>query len=1170
MFCLALRSIHGACVPRASAVRQVPLRRLTTSAGAAAAAILAPVNACCSVHQRRHYHSLRHTPVTELEQSTWKNDDVRGQHRPLLSSKDDHHGTDAAASSRYLTANGISRGAVHTTECSHSAVYSRQPPGSLQTQRQKPPRPRRPSALFMSPQEAEETTAAASSSLAPLPADEHVADVQDDDIVLDTPASLLPCMAERGASTSELRQAAQRAHHHQRRSGGGGGTDAAHEPAAPEKSEHAHPAARGVGQDVIDLVTDVFTAQRDAEIKKRREVLYELTHPNPIDYTYNGKLVPPPPLSFGQVTEEARALGNKIMLGQTYSLVRQAGTRASADDFDVIGSSASTAGRGAAAAVTIVSPASSIEAGLAAPLSTFSSRHAKGYGGRTAAAPYRSRARDANIFRDHNYFFEINELYQEVAFAGRACAGKSSLLNALLGQHVAKTSSTPNTTRKISFYQSVTPEQLHAFHVKEHHNQLVKLPGGGLQLTFVDLPGYGIEGMSDKWRDAAIELTDAYFGVRRSVNTVLYCMDCERGLTKTDIKYLEWIENVHGACFMVLTKCDSVPHSRVCSVMRQVYALITKHRHKYRKVFPFIIPVSAKDGTNIELLRGLITETAGIIPGDKLRELLQHKKAAFTRTALLAEVSRIDAARQLERDQAKVYFQLTCGGTSASAAAELPPEARCSERPGARREREVSGGASAGAQGTSAERGATLPPNVDASETAASPSDAALGSCHRRYVLPLGNGAADAEAAALLSGCASDLDAAGDTADFFPTESSMAAAAAEGRRERRERFLAWRRAHPLRTVSPSYSAIHGQVGYDATRPVAASEQEAGLPGSGRYRLNTGLDNPRAAHAVLELHGGPDVSEGECGPRGKDGEGARHGGGDAEARNSRATAVASAGESSHSPPPALPIAAACHGRRFSVIGLSDVDTDGSVAPGAAASAAPPAVAPPSSLRSASTGTVSRFLDVMEQYGRQHNVVSSAKQKRREERWRRRGGGGGARGRHCAVGGLLAEDASGRLSAYRAGRPCGPALVSTNTDVDRRQAEWRAEQLKTLLAKENPEAPWAALHQLRRKIQAREEETALAGMRKKEVAAYVRNAGRVTASFEKFEGEVTAAKYMNEIRQAPTLRSQQQMHLNATAKINYRSMPPGLWKRYGEKDTYWQTPQLLGRSEDESHR
>ncbi|GET88550.1 hypothetical protein, conserved [Leishmania tarentolae] len=978
---------------------------------------------------------------------------------------------------------------------------------------------------------------------------EHVANVQDEDIVLDTPASLLPCMAVRGASASALRQAAERARH-QRCSGG---TDAAHESAAPERSEHAHPAARGVGQDVIDLVTDVFTAQRDAEIVKRREVLYELTHPNPIDYTYNGKLVPPPPLSFGQVTEEARALGNKLMLGQTYSLVRQAGTRASADDFDVIGSSVSTAGRGTVA-VTTVSPASSIEVSLAARTSTFSALHAKGHGDRTAVAPYRSRARDANIFRDHNYFFEINELYQEIAFAGRACAGKSSLLNALLGQHVAKTSSTPNTTRKISFYQCVTPEQLHAFHAKEHHNQLVKLPGGGLQLTFVDLPGYGIEGMSDKWRDAAIELTDAYFGVRRSVNTVLYCMDCERGLTKTDIKYLEWIENVHGTCFMVLTKCDSVPHSRVCSVMRQVYALITKHRRKYRKVFPFIIPVSAKDGTNIELLRGLIAETAGIIPGDKLRELLQHKKEAFTRTALLMEVGRIDAARQLERHQAKAYFQVTRGGTGTSPVAELPLETRGGERSSVRRELEGSGGASAGAQGASAEPGATLPPSVGFSERAASPPGAAVGSGHRRYVLPLGDGAAD-EAAALLPRCASDMGAAGCAADLFPTELSMAAAAAEGRRARRERFLAWRRAHPLSTVSPSYGATHGQVGYDATRPPAASEQATGSAGSDRYRLNTGLDNPRAAHAVLELHEKPDVSEEGCDALGKDGGKSRRGRGDVAAPNCRATAETAAGGYCHSPPPALPTATGCDGRRSSVIGLDDVGTDGSVAPGASASAAPS-----SSVRPPSTGTVSRFLDAMEQYGRQHNVASSAKQKRREERWRRR----------CAGGGLLAEDASGRLSAYRAGRPCGPALVSISTDVDRRQAEWRAEQLKMLLAKENPEAPWAALHQLRRKIQTREEETALAGMRKKEVSAYVRNAGRVTASFEKFEGEVTAAKYMTEIRQAPTLRSQQQMHLNATAKINYRSMPPGLWKRYGEKDTYWQTSQLLGRSEDESHR
>ncbi|KAG5504951.1 hypothetical protein JKF63_04398 [Porcisia hertigi] len=1155
MSCPVLRRIHGGYPSKTTAVVWMPVRRQTVwTRAAAAATILAPPNVCHCVHQRHYHQAPWKTPITDGERSTRCSDGAHGQRRMLPCSGHGNRTADTDAFSLgYATVDGRSRGAVPARERTHSLRSSQLQPESLQVQRQRQVRPRRPSSIFMEPPDAEKRAAETSSSPTPLSTDavrwsfnEHVADVQDDDIVLDTPASLLPCMSAMGNSASELVRAAERARHQRR-------TDTAHDVSAPEDSEYAHPAARGVGQDVIDLVTDVFTSQREAEVRKRREVLYELTHPNPIDYTYNGKLVPPPPLSFGQVTAEARSLGNKMMLGQTYSLVRQAGTRASDDDFDVLGNSTNTAGCSASRSNS-ASPASSIETSVAAPLSTFSSRHAKGYCDGALAAPYRSSSREANIFRDHNYFFEINELYQEVVFVGRACAGKSSLLNGLLGQRVAKTSSMPNTTRKISFYQSVTPEQLHAFHAKERHSQLVKLPGGGLQLTFVDLPGFGIEGMSDKWRDAAIELTDAYFGVRRSVNTVLYCMDCERGLTKTDIRYFEWIENVHGTCFIVLTKCDSVPHSRICSVMRQVYTLITKHRRKYRKVFPFIIPVSAKDGTNIELLRGLITETSGIIPGDKLRDLLQQRKAAFTQRALLKEAARIDAARQLERQQAKAHFQLSRDGTSE------------------------------GVQGKRSEQGAAAFSSVDWSKDAASLSGVAVNSPHRRYVLPLGNGAADAEAKAVHSTGASSSDAAGrHTTDFFPTEPSMATAAAEERRERRERFLAWRKAHPLSTVSPSYRTMHEETtGCDTTRPLAASKREADTSGSGRYRLNTGLDNPTASHAVLELHVEPSVPEGGRDACDKNSKKARHCDDERHAPISKETTMAAATESSPSPPHGTSMATGYHGRRFSVIGLGDIGADGDVGPDAAAAAAAaatdiagpvsPTMSPSSLVRSDSAGSVSQFLDVMEQYGRQHNVVSSSKQKLREERLCRLGGrdSGRGRGRGCAVGGLLVEDASGRLSSYMAGKPCGPALVSTKTDVSKRQAEWRAEQLKTLLARENPEAPWAALHVLRRKIQTHEEQRALNGMRKKEVAAYVRDAGRVTASFEKFEGEVTAAKYMNEVRQAPTLRSQQQMHLNATAKINYRSMPPGLWKRYGEKDTYWQTSQVIGRSEDESHK
>lgn len=966
--------------------------------------------------------------------------------------------------------------------------------------------------------------------------DAHVAEIQDDDIVLDTPASLLPCMATAAAA-------------------------AAAAVAAPESSPHAHPAARGVGQDVIDLVTDAFTAQREAAVKRRREVLYELTHPNPADYTYDGKLVPPPPLSFGQVTEEARSLGNKMMLGQSYALVRQAGTRASDDDTLGHGSASSARGNTAGAAAAATAPASYLETSVAAPSSAFSARRLRDTV--TPTAPYRGRARESNIFRDHNYFFEINELYQEVVFVGRACAGKSSLLNALLGQHVAKTSSTPNTTRKISFYQSVTPEQLQAFHAREHHNQLVKLPGGGLQLTFVDLPGYGIPGMSDKWRDAAIELTDAYFGVRRSVNTVLYCMDCERGLTKTDVKYFEWIENVHGTCFIVLTKCDTVPHSRVCSVMRQVYSLITKHRRKYRKVFPFIIPVSAKDGTNIEMLRGMIAETSGMIPGDKLRDLLQRKKASLTQTALLQEAGRIDAARRLERAQAREYFAITRGETNTTTKA-------VAERPVSISAAQVDGdGATLSADPSSS----SAPGVVD--------REATQQGYHRRYVLPLDQASAGGVPASLVDPAMHTRTptTAADVDEFFPTESSAAAAAAKARRERRERFLAWRRAHPLASALPWYSTAETAAGVGGTasaEPDSSAGTGSGRTGGARYRLNTGLENPQSAQAVLELMSG-DTAQG---PASGDAAGS-HAGAQLDAGSPREELDTA----SSSGVPAASVL--FHGQRSSVIGLDGAGgpvrspSSSDAVPGARADQpSGPAPASPAPL-----GAVSRFLDVVEQYGAQRNNrgrPASAKQWRKEEQWRHRGadkGGGASRGSAAASalsaaaaphGSLLAEDACGRLSPYTAGRPSGPALVSLHTRVDSRQAAWRAQQLKTLLSKENPEAPWTALHRLRRKVQSAEEAAALSGMRKKETAAYVRDAGRVTESFEKFEGEVAAAKYMNEVRQAPTLRSQQQMHLNATAKINYRSMPPGLWKRYGEKETYWPTSSVLGRASDESHK
>lgn len=324
-----------------------------------------------------------------------------------------------------------------------------------------------------------------------------------------------------------------------------------------------------LSKDSVEFVADEFKRLRDLEVIRRKKILAELATPNPMDYQYDEKLVPVPPLNFGKLAPQSYELAQKMLAAPTFSKVREA-------------------------------------------LAT-------------------------------ERFFEINDMYCEIAFIGRANSGKSSLINAILGQPaLAKTSSVPHSTRKITFYQSVTEEDMKTFSMRKP-NSLVKLPGGGLQFTLVDVPGFGLDGMSSKWRDNAISLTDSYFGQRRSVNTVFMCIDAQMGVTPTDVTYFEWMTNVHGVFWIILTKCDKIPHTRLCTVMNHLYTLITNHQKsdKYRKIYPFVLPVSAHTGENIDFLRALIVETSGVLPADTLRKLLQQRNGSKWFEAVREEEDRL-------------------------------------------------------------------------------------------------------------------------------------------------------------------------------------------------------------------------------------------------------------------------------------------------------------------------------------------------------------------------------------------------------------------------------------------------------------------------------------------------------------------------------------------------
>jgi len=126
----------------------------------------------------------------------------------------------------------------------------------------------------------------------------------------------------------------------------------------------------------------------------------------------------------------------------------------------------------------------------------------------------------------------------EVAFLGRSNVGKSSLINALLGQkRLAFTSSTPGRTQTINFY---------------------RIDGAWY---CVDLPGYGYARVPPahllEWK----KLIDAYLEKRETLKLSCLILDARRGWMEPDLELKRWLE-YHGRPYLVVaTKIDKVNQS---------------------------------------------------------------------------------------------------------------------------------------------------------------------------------------------------------------------------------------------------------------------------------------------------------------------------------------------------------------------------------------------------------------------------------------------------------------------------------------------------------------------------------------------------------------------------------------------------------------------------------
>jgi GTP-binding protein len=127
------------------------------------------------------------------------------------------------------------------------------------------------------------------------------------------------------------------------------------------------------------------------------------------------------------------------------------------------------------------------------------------------------------------------EKYPEIAFLGRSNVGKSSLINALLGQKgLAYTSSKPGCTQAINFY-------------------LV-----GESYFFADLPGYGYARVSRAQTLEWKKLIESYLLQRQVLELCILVLDARRGWMQKDLDLKCWLEVHHRPCLVVATKMDKL------------------------------------------------------------------------------------------------------------------------------------------------------------------------------------------------------------------------------------------------------------------------------------------------------------------------------------------------------------------------------------------------------------------------------------------------------------------------------------------------------------------------------------------------------------------------------------------------------------------------------------
>ena len=170
---------------------------------------------------------------------------------------------------------------------------------------------------------------------------------------------------------------------------------------------------------------------------------------------------------------------------------------------------------------------------------------------------------------------------KEFAFIGRSNVGKSSLINMIFdNKNLAKTSKKPGKTKLINH-----------FIIND-------------KILLADLPGYGYAKLS-KFESKKINvLIHDYIENRNNLFKVFLLIDIRHEPIKTDLDFIEYLDNISINFHIIFTKSDKIKKSELLKKSKNYIEKIDSHYLENK----FFISSSANNNGREEILNFIISQ----------------------------------------------------------------------------------------------------------------------------------------------------------------------------------------------------------------------------------------------------------------------------------------------------------------------------------------------------------------------------------------------------------------------------------------------------------------------------------------------------------------------------------------------------------------------------------